>query len=298
MNHPENDKWLDEALSETIGSKKPGTDFEEWKQRYPEAVEMLTSRARLKDSTINRPHSIRIMITKSPITKLAAAAVIIIMLLVGLNQFGGSIDGASVAWGEVAEKVDEALTYICRVNFSASVPGEEKVELEGTVYASSEYGQKQDVYKDGKLLKYTYFIPEQKVEYDVMPVEKRYRRKQLTEKELKVRQVREDMRESIKELMSCKYKKLGRDTIDGKDVEGIEIHDPKPFAVSFSIESAVAQLWVDVETYLPVLLKGEVNGTKGEKIALKAEKFQWDVELDASIFEPNIPTDYMQIPMP
>jgi CheY-like chemotaxis protein len=44
MNHPENDKWLDEALSETIGSEKSRTDFEEWKQRHPEAVEMLTSR--------------------------------------------------------------------------------------------------------------------------------------------------------------------------------------------------------------------------------------------------------------
>jgi len=44
MNHPENDKWLDEALSETIGSKKSRTDFEQWKQKYPEAVEMLTSR--------------------------------------------------------------------------------------------------------------------------------------------------------------------------------------------------------------------------------------------------------------
>jgi len=44
MKRPENNKWLDEALSETIGSKKSRTDFEEWKQRHPEAVEMLTAR--------------------------------------------------------------------------------------------------------------------------------------------------------------------------------------------------------------------------------------------------------------
>jgi hypothetical protein len=44
MKRPENDKWLDEALSETIGSEKSRTDFEEWKQRHPEAVEMLTAR--------------------------------------------------------------------------------------------------------------------------------------------------------------------------------------------------------------------------------------------------------------
>jgi len=44
MKRPENDKLLDEALSETIGSKKSRTNFEQWKQKYPEAVEMLTSR--------------------------------------------------------------------------------------------------------------------------------------------------------------------------------------------------------------------------------------------------------------
>jgi hypothetical protein len=78
MKRPENDKWLDEALSETIGSEKPGTDFEQWKQKHPQAVEMLTSRARSKTSTIKSPHSIRNTIMKNPITKLAAAAVIIV----------------------------------------------------------------------------------------------------------------------------------------------------------------------------------------------------------------------------
>ncbi len=44
MKSPENNKWLDEVLNDTIGSKKPRTDFEAWKQKHPEAVEMLISR--------------------------------------------------------------------------------------------------------------------------------------------------------------------------------------------------------------------------------------------------------------
>lgn len=79
MKPHENDKWLDDALSETIGSKKPRTDFEQWKQKHPQAVEMLTSRAKLKTSTIKSPHTIRIKIMKSPITKLAAAIALICM---------------------------------------------------------------------------------------------------------------------------------------------------------------------------------------------------------------------------
>ncbi len=50
--------------------------------------------------------NIRRQIMKSPITKLAAAAVIIIAVLIGINQFGGSIDGASVAWADVTERFE------------------------------------------------------------------------------------------------------------------------------------------------------------------------------------------------
>ena len=46
------------------------------------------------------------IIMKSPITKLAAAAVIIIVVLIGINQFGGSIDVATVAWADVIEKLE------------------------------------------------------------------------------------------------------------------------------------------------------------------------------------------------
>ena len=43
------------------------------------------------------------IIMKSRITKFAAAAVIIIAILIGVNQFTGSIDGAGVAFAEVVE---------------------------------------------------------------------------------------------------------------------------------------------------------------------------------------------------
>jgi len=44
MKRPENNKWLNDALSEAIGSEKLRADFEQWKQNHPEAVEMLISR--------------------------------------------------------------------------------------------------------------------------------------------------------------------------------------------------------------------------------------------------------------
>ncbi len=47
------------------------------------------------------------IIMKSKITKLAVAAVIIIAVLIGINQFGGSIDGTTVAWAEVLHRLND-----------------------------------------------------------------------------------------------------------------------------------------------------------------------------------------------
>ena len=58
-----------------------------------------------KTLTQSRQHILWENIMKTRITKLAAAAVIVIAVLVGINQLGGSVDGASVAWGDVTHRV-------------------------------------------------------------------------------------------------------------------------------------------------------------------------------------------------
>ena len=88
MERPENDKWLDEVLSEIIGSKETRTDFEQWKQQHPDAVEMLTSRAGHGSSATVHPLSIRRIIMKSKITRFAAAAAIIIFVGIVLSVLG------------------------------------------------------------------------------------------------------------------------------------------------------------------------------------------------------------------
>jgi len=87
MERPENNKWLDEALTETIGSEKPQTDFDKWKKQHPDAVNMLTSRAG-KEALVSPPRfKTRRIIMTSTIAKLAAAAVIAIAAIAGIYQF-------------------------------------------------------------------------------------------------------------------------------------------------------------------------------------------------------------------
>jgi len=97
MKRPENNEWLDEALTDIINSEETRTDFEQWKKLHPQAVEMLTSRAGSGPSATAGQLSIRRVIMKSKITRIAAAAAIIIVGLVVISQFlGGTVTFAQV----------------------------------------------------------------------------------------------------------------------------------------------------------------------------------------------------------
>jgi len=76
MNKQRNEKRLDELISRTINTEKPKFDAEKWKQKYPDEFQSLLSRAAKGDSA--RQPGILKVILKSPLTKLAAAAVIIV----------------------------------------------------------------------------------------------------------------------------------------------------------------------------------------------------------------------------
>ena len=107
MKTPENDKWLDDELARAFGSKKSEPDFEKWRQAHRQAVEMLTSRAGRQPSADKCQHYIRDLIMKSRITKLAVAAVVIIAVLVGINQFGGSIDLTTSAFAQMSKNMQQ-----------------------------------------------------------------------------------------------------------------------------------------------------------------------------------------------
>ena len=68
---------------------------------------------------------------RSPITKIAAAAAIIIAVLIAINQFGGSIDLANKAFAEVALKVKMAKT----VSWTSKSLAEVGIYPEGNDYA-------------------------------------------------------------------------------------------------------------------------------------------------------------------
>lgn len=123
MKRQEKYKNLDELISHAIGREKPKFDFDKWKAKHKREIQIYESQTAEQKT----PPSVRIFeigrtIMKSPVTKIAAAAVIIIVVLVGIHQFGGSIDPAS----QVFAKATEALKKVYWVHTTGTGTGYEE----------------------------------------------------------------------------------------------------------------------------------------------------------------------------
>jgi outer membrane lipoprotein-sorting protein len=91
--------------------------------------------------------------------------------------------------------------------------------------------------------------------------------------------------------MAKGYKELGRKTLDGIDVEGIEVQDPPTDGEP--LDSAVGRMWVDVKTEMPVRI--EIEGLAHQQHAQWIMDFRWDAAVDPSVFAPNIPDGYTRM---
>lgn len=230
-------------------------------------------------------------IMKRPITRLAAAVVVIVAILISMHQFGGS----SVVWGQVIKKLEKINTYSFRKrHLETTEPQKEsfETEIETKVYYSLEYGEWSESYRNGQIYTRTYALQKEKEFIGIVPLARIYDRRPLSE--ASIREMDQNRpRQVVKRFLEADYKKLGSDIIDGVAVEGVEIHDPKVLNPSAPVvEDFTARLWVDVETELPVRL--ELQFVTDGKLYTKMifDQFQWNIQLDASDFEPNIPADY------
>ena len=106
MKYPKNNKKLDELISRTVGWEKPEFDFDKWKDNHQKEIQ--TFKSQITERQTSRP--VRIFkigrtIMKSRVSKIAAAAVIIIAVLIGINLFNFSLDGTTTAYAKVTEAV-------------------------------------------------------------------------------------------------------------------------------------------------------------------------------------------------
>jgi len=183
-------------------------------------------------------------IMKSPITKLAAAAVIVAVVLVGVSQFGGSV--TSVAWGEVIGRLEASRGLICRRTMTSSNrPGEDHYWM---IYSCPTH-TRTDLYEANQFTGSLYRDYNARTMVRIEHDDKRYFRHTMSE------QMAQEHRDEIspkvwaQKFLSCECRKLGQKMIDGILCEGLETTDPTVFGDSDPpVDNSMLQLWVSVET--------------------------------------------------
>ncbi len=246
-------------------------------------------------------------IMKNRITKPAAAAAIIIAIMVVILHIGDLTDGTKL-WAQALVNVENAYSAIFKEKRVFRYDAKELPFLssDAVCYYSSEHGERDDMYdEEGVLLHQMYWLPDENLRIRVIPPLKQYERSQLNEAE-RAFWDKPSIRALVDLLKSEKYTRLGRKVINGRETEGYKIPSSEMAEISpITVVSGVALVWIDVETRLPVQYEAEVLttdkyitlATAGKPVLIQITGYepQWDVQLEPSIFEPNIPLDYVNV---
>ena len=254
-----------------------------------------------------KPNMWRI-IMKSRITKIAAAMIILVIIV--LHQFNSSINGTSIVWADVAERLEKVSSYKAQARRALTETGQEEPFFECDImrYFSPGHGSVEESYEDGKLVMLAYCSISEKAALIVFPQNKMYWRFDLNEELLSVVEyINPANTEGIMKLFgSERCTRLGSREIDGVIAEGFEVKDVKIFSqvprFLLHPQDVNIRLWVNEETLLPIRIEGEgfvgrglLTGFKEFTYREVMHNIEYDVEIDESIFDPNIPADYILI---
>jgi hypothetical protein len=245
-------------------------------------------------------------IMKSPIVKLAAAAVIIALVVLGLFEFIGTDNTSGVVWAEVVQKVQASRGLIVR-SMDLSPSSEDDYSI---TYTSPRYCRR-DFYKDGQIIRTGYVDftgSDTNTLIDVFHIKKFCLTTTYKKSEYGLfLEWHDDWTNPgflVQKILSGEHSKLGQITIEGVLCEGVETTDPAylgPLPEQVNNLKVEFRLWVGAKTGYPVLYESKMSGEyKGEVWESESvmDQFQWDVELDPGIFEANVPPDYERLTWP
>ncbi len=216
-------------------------------------------------STLTKPNIWRI-IMRSPITKLAAAAVIIGGVILGLNITGGP-DIASVTWADVLKEISGFRPYTCTVTVQyKGIPSLSKSVM---IFSLT---QRREVYPNGTIIVFDLAVPKT---LTLVP-EKKYAIERMSDsspgKDF-------DLLELVNSMYNKPADEIGVQKIEGRAAKGFR---------SLSKVNDIT-VWADVQTKLPVRVE-IIHVGKDRKIIYT--EFKFDVEFDESLFSTTAPEGY------
>lgn len=223
--------------------------------------------------------------------KLAVAAGVILAVLLGLNMVSIPHAGG-VAWAQIPDRVAAIDTFIFSLTIRAgqaqAADRARPPTAQWVFYLSEERGFRMDLVAEGNVTSW-YVGPEADTMITVVPGEKTWFAFPIPQDQRgKMPEEYKDPADYIRRFLARPYTELGRSTIDGVEVEGIEVTDPPTDGEK--LDNGVGRMWVDAETELPVRI--EIEGTAAGQPVQWQMDFKWSEMVAPTVFEPNIPADY------
>jgi len=242
-------------------------------------------------------------IMKSKITKLAAAAAIIIACFTGL--FFWKSTGSGIALADVLTKIEKVTGYMYQMR-STITRQQTSTDLISTVLLSQENGIKITTKmvdpNNGEIQhSETYLLPKLNSVIFIIHKDKTYIPLKYDGTSLEFyKEEYNDPRIIIKNILSCEHTSMGQSIIDRITVEGFHTTDPA-YGGGFigqgdftgEPKKVDVKLWVDVNTFLPIRSEEDIVTKKGTHMHETSYDFRWNAVVNADDFKPVIPEDYM-----
>jgi len=242
--------------------------------------------------------NIRRKFMKNPITKLAVAAAVIAVVVLGLLEFTGTESKSGVVWAEVAQKVQASRGVIYRTRKTGMGDPNDDWPKGYVMHYKSPLHSRTDWYRGEQIRRTVHFDLSTKtvvwLAHDANVYAKEPMKGEVVQSVQSEWLHPEDVTTRI---LSHEYRKLGAQTIDGVLCEGIETRDPAAFGANYPVKTFVGRLWVSVETGYPVLIEAEA--TTGEDGSVRmtgfVDQFEWDVEFSPSDRDISIPPGFQPL---
>ena len=289
-------KKIDELISRAIGRERPTFDFDKWQTDHQKEIQTYKAQAKKPSDSIESSRIWR-KIMKSPITKLTAAAVIIMVILGGINFWPDSPEnrkwwlGSSAAWGqEILAELDTIEAVSCRERTMWIGPdGTTHTSSTWNIFYVSRDSYRRDIYDSDVLREIQWYVPDgnDMIQHGVRFDLKCYgalRHKGSFGKRDPV----ERMRFYVKVLDNTD-KLLGEKVIEAHNCVGFEISAGK---YGDNPEEWLDRIWFDIDTRLPVLIEKEracpryKTQTDFHPHITVQDQFDYNQELPADTFIP------------
>jgi outer membrane lipoprotein-sorting protein len=208
-------------------------------------------------------------IMKNPVTKLAAAAAIIIAVLIGLHYFGDSINMTGSAYAEVVERLHNALTMTytssgtTEVEIAFKKPGYMRTTMPGDYVTVIDWTL-------GKGL-------------STLPTRKQFIEMEMSNLPNNPAQQQFNVIEKLRTLPDRADEELGTSEIDGRMLQGFRVTEG----------DVINTVWIDPQTRELVRVETQFTNAPGMNVTMT--DFQFDVDLDDSLFSLTPPEGYTRM---